>query len=1142
MTIWSGLPEGLDAKLLAEEQVRHPSRKLIIMPDGARAERLAEQLEFFAPTQLVQYFPAWDCLPYDRVSPAPDIASRRLSVLERISRDEDEPLILVTTSNAYSQKVVPRSFVRDHTVRLLAGREIHVDRLLRWLAHQGYLRTGTVRESGEFAVRGGIIDIFPTGRLSPVRLDLFGSQIESVSRFDPESQLRTREIKGIILLPATEYGLDPQTCQKFRSQYLSHFGAAGAADPMLEAITEGSRFRGAEHLLPLFHDHLESLSDFGGFAEIFVHELGISSMNERQAEIQDYHQARLRQEGRGDIYRILPPEVMYLQPELWERLVDHAIKITPDHRPEADHVVGFDGRRAPDYAAARKNEGTNVFKAFIDDVLREVKDRQLVLACHSVGSRDRMMGLLKDQGFERGVAVEDWAHVSDQTLGLLSMVVLPLEHGFQNRDMIVYSESDVVGQRMQRKQRRRNADRFLAEASSLHPGDLIVHADHGIGRYEGLETLDINNAPHDCLNLTYHGGDRLYVPVENIDRLTRYGSDNPDAQLDRLGGAAWQAKKAKLKEKIAEMAEGLVRTAAMRKLKDAPRFDANDSIYHDFCARFPYEETDDQLRAIAEVAMDMQRGTPMDRLICGDVGFGKTEVALRAAFLAAIQGKQVAVVVPTTLLARQHMRSFQERFEGWPLKLRQLSRMVTAREAKDTKEGLASGDIDLVIGTHALFSKDVSFKDLGLVIIDEEQHFGVGHKEKLKELKADIHVLTLSATPIPRTLQLALSGARDLSLITTPPIDRLAVRTYVSPFDAVMIREALLREKYRGGQSFLVVPRIKDLKGLEEFLREEVPEISYRIGHGQMSPTELDEVMNGYYDGRFDVLLATSIIESGIDIPSANTMVIHHADQFGLAQLYQLRGRVGRSKVRGYAYLTTSPKKLLSSNAEKRLAVLQSLDSLGAGFTLASHDLDLRGAGNLLGDDQSGHIKEVGFELYQSMLEEAVAALSSEVGEAESLGQGQFAPNINLELAVLIPESYVQDLDLRLGLYRRLGQLDEAGSVDQFGAELIDRFGPLPPEVDHLLRVVKLKLVCRSAMVDRVDAGPKGVLIGFHEDRFPNPAGLLSFIDQSRGMLRLRPDHRMVVGKSWVSPLMRLQGLQQLIEELAEVARIEQAA
>lgn len=502
----------------------------------------------------------------------------------------------------------------------------------------------------------------------------------------------------------------------------------------------------------------------------------------------------------------------------------------------------------------------------------------------------------------------------------------------------------------------------------------------------------------------------------------------------------------------------------------------------------------------------------------------------------------MAVVVPTTLLARQHMRSFQERFEGWPLKLRQLSRMVTAREAKDTKEGLASGDIDLVIGTHALFSKDVSFKDLGLVIIDEEQHFGVGHKEKLKELKADIHVLTLSATPIPRTLQLALSGARDLSLITTPPIDRLAVRTYVSPFDAVMIREALLREKYRGGQSFLVVPRIKDLKGLEEFLREEVPEISYRIGHGQMSPTELDEVMNGYYDGRFDVLLATSIIESGIDIPSANTMVIHHADQFGLAQLYQLRGRVGRSKVRGYAYLTTSPKKLLSSNAEKRLAVLQSLDSLGAGFTLASHDLDLRGAGNLLGDDQSGHIKEVGFELYQSMLEEAVAALSSEVGEAESLGQGQFAPNINLELAVLIPESYVQDLDLRLGLYRRLGQLDEAGSVDQFGAELIDRFGPLPPEVDHLLRVVKLKLVCRSAMVDRVDAGPKGVLIGFHEDRFPNPAGLLSFIDQSRGMLRLRPDHRMVVGKSWASPLMRLQGLQQLIEELAEVARIEQAA
>ncbi|NBT40185.1 MAG: DEAD/DEAH box helicase, partial [Alphaproteobacteria bacterium] len=496
----------------------------------------------------------------------------------------------------------------------------------------------------------------------------------------------------------------------------------------------------------------------------------------------------------------------------------------------------------------------------------------------------------------------------------------------------------------------------------------------------------------------------------------------------------------------------------------------------------------------------------------------------------------VALVVPTTLLARQHTRNFEERFEGWPIRIGQLSRMVSQRESNAVKEGLKDGRIDLVIGTHALFSKDVQFRDLGLVIIDEEQHFGVAHKEKLKQLRADVHVLTLSATPIPRTLQLALSGARDLSLITTPPVDRLAVRTYVSPFDAVMIREALLREKYRGGQSFLVVPRIKDIRDMEEFLREQVPEITFRTGHGQMPSGELDDIMNGYYDGRYDVLLATTIIESGLDIPSANTMIIHHADQFGLAQLYQLRGRVGRSKVRGYTYLTTSPRKMLTTSAEKRLQILQSLDSLGAGFTLASHDLDLRGAGNLLGDDQSGHIKEVGFELYQSMLEDAVAELSSQDGSTEHSSH-QFSPSINLDLSVLIPQNYVADLDLRLSLYRRLGELDDHEMVDQFGAELIDRFGPLPVEVDHLLRVIKLKNSCRQAKIDRIDAGPKGVLLGFFNDQFENPTGLLSFIDQSRGSIRVRPDHRLVITKTWTSPLARLKGLHQIVNELVSIAQ-----
>ncbi|MEO0363586.1 MAG: DEAD/DEAH box helicase, partial [Pseudomonadota bacterium] len=529
---------------------------------------------------------------------------------------------------------------------------------------------------------------------------------------------------------------------------------------------------------------------------------------------------------------------------------------------------------------------------------------------------------------------------------------------------------------------KRRSQNFLTEAGTLAQGDLVVHVEHGVGRYTGMKTVTAVGAPHECLELEYHGGDRLYLPVENIELLSRYG--HSEGMLDRLGGGAWQAKKAKLKERIRDMAEKLIRVAAERLLREAPKLTPPDMAWDEFCARFPYEETDDQLNAISDVIGDLEAGRPMDRLICGDVGFGKTEVALRAAFVAAMSGVQVALICPTTLLARQHAKGFAERFRGAPLKVRQLSRFIGSKEAAATKAGLADGTVDIVIGTHALLSKSVRFKNLGLLIVDEEQHFGVAHKERLKQLRSDIHVLTMTATPIPRTLQMSMTGVRDLSIIATPPVDRLAVRTYVSPFDPVTVREALLRERYRGGQSFFVVPRISDLAEQEEFLREQVPEVSFVTCHGQMAAGELDKRMNAFYDGEYDVLLATTIVESGLDIPTANTLIVHRADMFGLAQLYQIRGRVGRSKVRAYAYFTTEPRKPLTPAAEKRLKVLSSLDSLGAGFTLASHDMDIRGAGNLLGEEQSGHIREVGYELYQDMLEETIAKLKA--GEIEGLG------------------------------------------------------------------------------------------------------------------------------------------------------------
>ena len=663
-------------------------------------------------------------------------------------------------------------------------------------------------------------------------------------------------------------------------------------------------------------------------------------------------------------------------------------------------------------------------------------------------------------------------------------------------------------------------------------GDLVVHVEHGIGRYQGLKTLTVQDAPHDCLHLEYFDNAKLFLPVENIELLSRFGSDDVEVQLDKLGGVAWQSRKAKMRARIKMLAEQLIAIAAKRSMRHTEIVSPGTGPYDEFCARFPYTETEDQENAIADIIEDFAKGQPMDRLVCGDVGFGKTEIALRAAFIMAMSGRQVAVITPTTLLARQHYKNFVARFKGFPLKIAQLSRMVSASDAKAAKEGIADGQVDIIIGTHALLQKTIKFRDVALVIVDEEQHFGVKHKERLKEFRADTHVLTLTATPIPRTLQLAMSGIRDLSLIATPPVDRLAVRTTVGPFDRVVARETLLREHYRGGQSFYVAPRIADLDNIAEYLRDELPELKFMIAHGQMGSGELEDIMTAFYEGKFDVLVSTTIIESGLDIPTANTIIIHRADMFGLGQLYQLRGRVGRSKQRAYAYLTTSAKKKLTPAAERRLKVMQSLDTLGAGFTLASHDLDIRGAGNLLGEEQSGHVKEVGVELYQHMLEEAVAELRDGGAAREDV----WSPQINLGASVLIPDDYVADLDVRMALYRRLGDVSNSEELNGFAAELIDRFGPLPHEVSQLLEIVALKAICRRAGISKIDAGPKGAVISFHNDQFSNVAGLIEFVSSSPLDIKLRPDQKFVFRQAWASDQARLKGARKIAELIAEIA------
>jgi len=672
--------------------------------------------------------------------------------------------------------------------------------------------------------------------------------------------------------------------------------------------------------------------------------------------------------------------------------------------------------------------------------------------------------------------------------------------------------------------------------AALSPGDLIVHVEHGIGRFVGLKNIEAGGAPHDCLELHYAGGDRLFLPVENLELLSRYGSEDSEAALDRLGGGAWQARKAKMKQRIREMAHALIKIAAARALHEAPKHIPPEGLYDEFCARFLYYETEDQQRAIDAVLDDLASGHPMDRLVCGDVGFGKTEVALRAAFAVAISGFQVAVVVPTTLLARQHFKNFSERFKGLPLVVRQASRFVPAKELTETKKGLADGTVDIVVGTHALLGKSVSIKNLALVIVDEEQHFGVAHKERLKEMRAAVHVLTLSATPIPRTLQLALTGVRELSLIATPPVDRLAVRSFVTPFDPLIIREALLRERYRGGQSFYVCPRIEDIAEARDFLAREVPEAKVAVAHGQMPASELENVMTAFYEGQYDVLLSTAIVESGLDIPTANTLIVHRADMFGLAQLYQLRGRVGRSKLRAYALFTVPAEKPVTDQAEKRLKVLQSLEGLGAGFMLASHDLDLRGAGNLLGDEQSGHIKEVGYELYQKMLEEAVAALKAGIADDEEISDTQWSPTITIGTPVVIPEHYVPDLSLRLSLYKRLSTMDEDAEIEAFAAELVDRFGSMPDEVEQLLALVRVKALCRRANVDRLEAGPRGIIVSFRDNAFAQPEALMRFLQKQGSLAKVRPDMKIVFMDDLPKPAARLKASSRLLKQLVKLA------
>lgn len=1140
-----------DAEAFAIRDLLQTSSKniLCILSDGASLKQTFDTLKFIAPEIDILTFPAWDTVPYDRVSPNPTILSKRIETLAKLVLDDAQKRKVVLTSiGAAIQKLPPKKIFLNTRKSIQVGGKLNFDEFLHYVAINGYSRVEQVMESGEYAVRGDIIDIFPSGAEQPLRIDLFDDEVERLRLFDVETQRSTEDLKFYSFDSANEVVLDKNTIKTFRSKYRETFGADGLKDELYESISEGKKYLGMENWLPFFYeDGLPSIFDYLPNADII---LGIDCDNALKAKeetIADHYDARIealkiREVSDVDRYHPIEPDTLYINTLKFLELVHSRsyVKLSKRSMPEGNDNIDYGAVPQKIFASLKNINNLTVYEDLAKDCEAN-KAKKKIICCYTQGSLDRMHNLLQENKFTNLVIAENWKDaLKNASKGKIVLTVLELQHGFINKDFFIATEQDIWGERKNiRTHKKVSAENLISDISSLNVGEYVVHIEHGIGRFDGLENIVTDGVAHDCLKLIYANNDKLYVPVENIDVISRYGAEDSNVTLDTLGGSAWEAKKSRVKEKIKDIAEKLIQIAAQRKMKKAEIFVPERGLYDEFCSRFLYTETDDQLSAVNDVFKDLSLGYPMDRLVCGDVGFGKTEVALRAAFTVATSGAQVALIVPTTLLARQHYLNFKERFQGFPVKVKMLSRLVTPKESREIKQELKDGSLEIVIGTHALLAKDIEFCNLGLLIIDEEQHFGVAHKERLKHLKSDVHILTLSATPIPRTLQLSLTGVKQLSIIATPPVDRLAARTFVMPFDRVMIKEAIYREKYRGGQIFFVCPRVSDILQIEPKLKELVPDIKIAVAHGQMSPTHLEEVMCDFADGKADILLSTTIIESGIDLPKVNTMIIYRADMFGLAQLYQLRGRIGRSKLRGYCYFTVPNQKVLTPVAEKRLSILQALNQLGAGFSLANHDLDIRGAGNILGVEQSGHIKDVGIALYHHLLEEEINRIKArQAGEDVSVvaPSSDWSVQILTGVPIIIPEKYVADLGVRLGLYKRIGSLKTVEEINDMREELIDRFGPIPEEVENLLKTVEIKQICMLCGIERVEAGARGILIAFHNNTFKNVDKLMDFVTKQLGAIKIRPDQKLFIERDLTSYKVRLEIIKKYVAKLYELS------
>ncbi len=1082
---------------------------LLIANDAIEAQKIEQDLAFWQCDFNVFFLPAWDSVPYGRNSPNSHIQSQRIKTLWSLaSYNSDKPYILISTANAIIQRVIPKSELNDAAIMLKKSSEININELTNLFTKLGYHRVSVVREHGEFAIRGDIVDLWAMGQKNALRIDLFGDEIDNLKFFDVTTQRSfSEEIQEFYLLPASEVLLNEEKINNFKQNYRKISNHDLQKDTLYTSITEGKHWSGCENWLPLFYNKLDTVFDYINGTNCMLTFQVEEAIKAQINSILDYYNSRqVAYENKVDDYVGVEVNSLYLsEKELFNHIKQHPHYFLSPYTEAGETRLALGAQKPADFS--NKKIGFEQLATEINDWFVKTGKAKRLIVCKNKANLARIEQIFNTGEKNNLFSISHLQQIDNIKKPNIALIQGKLQHGFVFDDWAILTDSEILGEKKQVKKRsKRKFEDVVTQATNINVGDYLVHEDHGIGKFEGLETITSKGHPHDCVKLSYEGGDKLYIPVENLDVLSVFAQEGEAVRLDKLGSSAWQYRKAKAKNRINEMAEKLMELAAQRELSKGIKIAAPEGIYQEFCAKFPYEETEDQLNAIEDIMEDFLKSKTSDRLICGDVGFGKTEVALRSAFVAAISGHQVALIVPTTLLARQHYQNFKQRFEGFPIKVAQLSRMVTPKQAKETKKAITDGTIDIVVGTHALLAKTIKFKRLALVIVDEEQHFGVAHKERLKELRNDIHMLTLTATPIPRTLQMALTGLRDLSIIATPPVDRMSIRTFVQSFDAVVVKEAILKERYRGGQCFFVCPRLKDISLIEKRLRSMLPDIRLAIAHGQMSSTELDKVISNFVDGEFDVLLSTQIVESGIDMPNVNTIFIYRADMFGLSQLYQLRGRVGRGDKRAWAWLLTEPGRTITKSASARLDLMQTLDNLGAGFTLASHDLDQRGAGNLLGEEQSGHIKEVGVELYQQMLKDAIEKAREEKSGIKFEDKDEFYSKVNLDIPIIIAEDYIPDLDIRMQFYRKIAALQTIDDISQIEEELEDRFGKVPKPVQNLLTTVMLKQRCQGLNIEQLDVGTKGIVIKFWQQTFAKPEAIIKYIQQNPGLIKLRKD------------------------------------